>query len=400
MDDKSNVRGAIALGLAITLTVYYARKRLRLLENNKKENHTAVKPSPHQLLLQSEGISKFDSNHVIHPYTLLNNNSYSFPVIVSASGCKLKLENGEEVIDGISSWWCALHGYRNQDLNDAIKNQIDNHMSHSMFGGLTHPSAVKLCAMLLDLVLENNHQSSPEKRLKKVFLCDSGSIAVEVAMKMCIQAYSSSHATRKKFVTFRGGYHGDTFGAMSVCDPINGMHKQIFDSCLMNQIFIDAPACGGVNQCWKKNRCVCTTSEQLISIFKTRREEIAGVIIEPILQGAGGMNVYSPHLLRQVRSVCDENDALLICDEIATGFGRLGEVFACDFAQITPDIMCIGKGLTGGYVTMGATLVNDKVCKMITQPFMHGPTFMGERFFFVVCFALMACLLLCFFLYY
>ena len=308
----------------------------------------------------------YDTRHVWHPYTDINNPTPAFPV-KSASGCTIELQTGEILIDGMASWWSAIHGYNHPQLNEAIKNQLES-MAHVMFGGLTHRPAVDLAQNLINLTPDH---------LDYVFLSDSGSVAVEVALKMALQ-YSSSidgNSARQKVLTIRGGYHGDTFGAMSVCDPITGMHS-LFHSVLPQQIFVDRPETQ-FDGTWHES-----DFEQFEKVLSARKHEICAVILEPIVQGAGGMYFYHPTYLKRVREACDRNDVLLIADEIATGFGRTGKLFACEHAGIAPDILCVGKSLTGGYMSLAATLCNERVSSGISsgEPglFMHGPTFMGN----------------------
>jgi adenosylmethionine-8-amino-7-oxononanoate aminotransferase len=307
----------------------------------------------------------FDRQHIWHPYSSMTQPSPTFPVI-KAEGVNLYLEDGRCLIDGMSSWWCALHGYNHPVLNQAMIDQIHT-MSHVMFGGLTHEPAITLCKKLVDLT------PAP---LQKVFLVDSGSVAVEVAMKMAIQYWQAQAAPQKsRFLSLRNGYHGDTFAAMSVCDPATGMHH-LFNDVLVQQHFTEAPQCG-IHDPW---------DEHYISDFlqqvENHHNHLAAVILEPIVQGAGGMRFYSPHYLRRVREICDEYGLLLIADEIATGFGRTGRLFACEHADISPDIMCVGKSITGGMMTLAATLCTDHVSSTICEGdagvLMHGPTFMGN----------------------
>lgn len=306
----------------------------------------------------------FDTQHVLHPYTPSVPTS-DMQLVTSASGVYLELQNGEKIIDGMSSWWSVIHGYNVPELNKAASEQLSK-MSHVMFGGLTHEPAIKLAQTLLSITDDN---------LEHVFFSDSGSVSVEVALKMAFQYWNSQgNKSKTKILAFSKGYHGDTFGAMSVCDPITGMHSA-FEGVLHKNIFAEAPMCMFGDE-W---------DEKYIQDFKEKLQEnnkkIAAVILEPIVQGAGGMRIYSPMLLKRVRELCSEFDILLILDEIATGFGRTGKLFAYEYAEVSPDILCVGKALTGGYMSLAATLVSKKVMLGVEtggNVLMHGPTFMAN----------------------
>ncbi|BBV66940.1 adenosylmethionine-8-amino-7-oxononanoate aminotransferase [Klebsiella sp. STW0522-44] len=306
----------------------------------------------------------FDSRHIWHPYTSMTKPLPVYPV-VSAEGCELHLANGEHLVDGMSSWWAAIHGYNHPRLNAAMKTQIDQ-MSHVMFGGITHPSAVALCRKLVAM--------TPDP-LECVFLADSGSVAVEVAMKMALQYWQAKGESRQRFLTFRNGYHGDTFGAMSVCDPDNSMHS-LWKGYLPENLFAPAPHSRFDGEFDEYDMVA------FARLMAAHRHEIAAVILEPVVQGAGGMRMYHPEWLKRIRKMCDREGILLIADEIATGFGRTGKLFACDHAGISADILCLGKALTGGTMTLSAAITTRNVAETISNGeagcFMHGPTFMGN----------------------
>ena len=315
--------------------------------------------------MDERGLLAFDREHVWHPYASLP--AAQPPLLVeSASGVRLRLADGCELIDGMASWWCAIHGYRHPRLDAALSGQLEQ-MAHVMFGGLTHAPAIELARRLVELTPDG---------LEHVFFADSGSVSVEVAIKMALQYQRSrGRPEKQRLLALRGGYHGDTFGAMAVCDPVGGMHH-LFAGTLTEHVFaprppagLDAPLDAGY-------------AADLEALVARHAHELAAVIVEPVVQGAGGMHVYAPAYVALLRELCDAHDVLLILDEIATGFGRTGALFAAEHAGIAPDVMCVGKALTGGYMTLAATLCNARVARGIADGeagvLMHGPTFMAN----------------------
>jgi len=309
-------------------------------------------------------MTDFDRTHVWHPYTSMTDPLPSYPV-AAAEGVRIKLQDGRELIDGMASWWCAIHGYNHPILNEAATSQLQD-FAHVMFGGFEHEPANRLARQLIDLTPAG---------LEHVFFSDSGSVSVEVALKMAVQFWhNQGNPQKQRMLTVRGGYHGDTFGAMSVCDPVTGMHT-LFAGVINEQLFAPRPETRFGEAL--RDGDIAT----LAQLLEEHSNEIAAVIIEPIVQGAGGMWFYSAEYLKAVANLCKQHDVLLICDEIATGFGRTGKLFACEYAGISPDIMCVGKALTGGYVSLAATLTNARVRDGISAQhgvLMHGPTFMGN----------------------
>lgn len=324
-------------------------------------------------LLSSLPAAEFDRQHIWHPYSSMTEPAPVWQV-QSAAGVRLTLDDGRELIDGMASWWCAAHGYNHPVLNAALQQQLGK-MAHVMFGGLTHEPAIELGRRLVALTPPG---------LDKVFLSDSGSVAVEVAIKMAIQYQQARGKAEKcRLLALEYGYHGDTMGAMSLCDPRRGMHH-LFAGILPQQFFVAAPRTAFTTQ-------PLTTVQQTVLaedvaalrlVLEAHHQQLAALILEPIVQGAGGMRFYHPDYLKAARALCDEFDVLLIADEIATGFGRTGQLFACDHAGISPDILCLGKAITGGYMTLAATLASRQVAETISNGeagcFMHGPTFMAN----------------------
>ncbi len=300
-----------------------------------------------------------------HPYGALPAALPSLPV-VSAQGVRLRLTDGRELIDGMASWWCAIHGYRHPALDEAVREQLGR-MAHVMFGGLTHEPAVRLSERLLGMAPDG---------LEAIFFADSGSVSVEVAIKMCLQFQRAlGRVERTRLLTVRGGYHGDTFGAMALCDPVGGMHS-LFKGVLAEHVFAERPPDGfdaGLDERW---------AGQVSELVALHAHELAAIVIEPVVQGAGGMRFHSPECVALLRRLCDEHGLLLVLDEIATGFGRTGALFACEHAEVAPDVMCVGKALTGGYVTLAAALCTRAVADAVSSGegggLMHGPTFMAN----------------------
>jgi adenosylmethionine-8-amino-7-oxononanoate aminotransferase len=312
---------------------------------------------------------EFDQKHLWHPYTSVTQPGPTF-VAREAEGLWITLEDGSRVIDAMSSWWCMIHGHRHPRITGAMHAQLDR-MPHVMFGGITHEPAIDLGRKLLAMAPPS---------MRRIFYCDSGSVSVEVAMKMAVQyQHATGHPDRHQFVTIRSGYHGDTWKAMSVCDPVTGMHH-LFRGALSLQHFVPRPPIG-LHEDWTEDPARNGLAE-LRAVLEAHHAGIAGFILEPVVQGAGGMYFYHPEYLNQARALCDAFGVLLIFDEIATGFGRTGQLFATDFCRVEPDLLCLGKALTGGHISFAATLSNDRVAEGIGNGdpgvFMHGPTFMGN----------------------
>jgi adenosylmethionine---8-amino-7-oxononanoate aminotransferase len=312
-----------------------------------------------------EELLAFDREHVWHPYGALPG-ALAPLAVQSAEGVRLRLADGRELIDGMASWWCAIHGYRHAELDAAVRDQLTR-MSHVMFGGLTHAPGVRLAERLLEL--------APDA-LDAVFFADSGSVSVEVAIKLSLQFQRArGHTRRVRLLTVRGGYHGDTFGAMAVCDPVGGMHA-MFTGALAEHVFAERPPDGfdaPLDERW---------ADGVRALVERHSDQLAAIVVEPVVQGAGGMRFHSPACVRLLRELCDEHDLLLVLDEIATGFGRTGALFASEHAGVVPDVMCVGKALTGGYMTLAATLCTRAVADAVSRGegggLMHGPTFMAN----------------------
>ncbi len=320
--------------------------------------------TPASPALTGAALAAFDRTHLWHPYASMTDTSPTYEV-TSARGVRLRLADGREVVDAMASWWCAIHGYAVPELDTAVREQTQR-MAHVMFGGLTHCAAVELARRLVALAPVG---------LERVFLADSGSVSVEVAHKMVLQAQRGRGCPeRTRMLALRGGYHGDTLAPMSVCDPAGGMHA-MFAGVLPEQVFAPRPQAG-------LEADVSEWAREVTALVERHSRQLAGIILEPVLQGAGGMHAYPPACLRVLRDLADEHDLLLVLDEIATGFGRTGTMFAAEHAGISPDLMCVGKALTGGYLTLAAVLVTDDVARAVSGSesgaLMHGPTFMAN----------------------
>ena len=342
----------------------FVRNRLHCDRPKEQSGNRTKTTCAHHFHILMKPPIQFDRDHIWHPYTSMVD---PLPArkVVSAEGVRIRLADGKELVDGMSSWWCVIHGYNHPELNAAIEQQLKR-TSHVMFGGLTHEPAIELARELVRITPEG---------LQHVFFSDSGSVSVEVAIKMAIQYWGAQQRSEKsRLLTIKGGYHGDTFGAMSVCDPVNGMHER-FTKVLPQHIFVERPSVRPGSSLSPRD------TAEIESVIRENRDQIAAVILEPIVQGAGGMWFYSPDYLARVAELCGEHEVLLIADEIATGFGRTGHLFACEHAGVQPDIMCLGKAMTAGYLTQAATLTTSQVAKGISADggvLMHGPTFMAN----------------------
>ena len=316
-------------------------------------------------MLDIDDITRFDREHLWHPYTSLTG-ATGLPTVIKAEGCILHLADGRQLVDGMASWWAAIQGYNHPELNQAITDQLQD-FAHVMFGGLTHQPATELGKLILELTSPN---------LDAIFYSDSGSVSVEVALKMALQYWQGiGKSEKKRIMTLRKGYHGDTFATMAMSDPDDGMHSR-FNSLLYEPIYLDKPPTG------YDQSVPLAYFQHLDEVFERNAASAAAMVLEPIVQNAGGMNIYSPQILVHLRQLCDEHNVLLILDEIATGFGRTGKLFGYEHADIEPDILCLGKAMTAGYLSFAATVTSRKIAEGVAgqnnEPLMHGPTYMGN----------------------